>query len=100
MRGERAPHRPRDARPGTADRSSTGRPRAGHRARGVHYDGPIELLNALRTTQAEHSRTLVDHSRTLAEHTGRFDSIDENLGRLTHGMHAIESLLRRLLDER
>lgn len=65
----------------------------------------IELLNALRTTQAEHSRTLADHSRTLvdqsrtlAEHTGRFDSIDEKLGRLTLGMHTIESLLRRLLD--
>lgn len=59
----------------------------------------IELLNALRTTQAEHSRTLVDHSRTLAEHTGRFDSIDEKLGRLALGMHTVESLLRRLLDE-
>lgn len=88
-------------------------------AREAHQQN-IELLNALRMTQAEHgraladhsrtladhsrtlsdhSRILSDHSRTLAEHTGRFDSIDGKLGQLTLGMHAIESLLRRLVDE-
>jgi len=88
-------------------------------ARAAHQQN-IELLNALRMTQAEHGRTLAEHSqtlaehtqtlaehtqtlaehgRTLAEHTGRFDSIDGKLGQLTLGMHTIESLLRRLIED-
>jgi hypothetical protein len=52
----------------------------------------IELLNALRTTQMEHSRVLDEHSR-------RFDTFDAKFGQLTVGMHTVESLLRRLVDE-
>ena len=52
----------------------------------------IELLNALLQTQAE-------HSRILAEHGGRLDAIDGKLGRLTLGMHTIESLLHRPVEE-
>ena len=66
----------------------------------------IELLNALRKTQMEHTQTLAEHGRVLAEHTGRMnsidgrmDSIDGKLGQLTLGMHTIESLLRRLVNE-
>lgn len=52
----------------------------------------IALLNALRETQAEHSRMHAEHSR-------RFDAIDGTLGQLTLGMHTIDGLLRRLIDE-
>ena len=65
----------------------------------------IDLLNALRETQAEHSRVLAEHSRVLAEHGRRLDGIDTNLdavhgklGQLALGMHTIEDLLRRALD--
>jgi len=57
-----------------------------------HGQKNIELLNALRKTQAE-------HSQTLAEHGGRLDSIDGKLGQLALGVHTIESLLRRLVDD-
>lgn len=60
-------------------------------ARDAHQRN-IELLNALRKTQAE-------HGRTLSEHSERLDSIDGKLGQLTVGVHTIESLLRRLIDE-
>lgn len=59
----------------------------------------IELLNALRKTQAEHSRVLAEHSRTLGGHGERLESIDGKLGQLTLGMHTVESLLRRLVEE-
>jgi hypothetical protein len=42
---------------------------------------------------------LAEHSATLAEHTGRLDSIDGKLGILTVGVHSIETMLRRLIDE-
>jgi hypothetical protein len=60
-------------------------------ARDAHRKN-IELLNALRVTQAE-------HSATLADHTSRLDAIDGKLGTLTVGMHTIETLLRRRVDE-
>ncbi|NEE00869.1 hypothetical protein [Phytoactinopolyspora halotolerans] len=67
-------------------------------ARDAHQQN-IELLNALRKTQAEHSRALAEHGRMLAEHSERLDSIDGKLGQLTVGVHTIESLLHRLVDE-
>jgi hypothetical protein len=74
-------------------------------AREAHQKN-IELLNALRVTQAEHSATLAEntailaeHTAILAEHTSRLDAIDGKLGMLTVGVHTIESLLRRLVDE-
>jgi chromosome segregation ATPase len=88
-------------------------------AREAHQKN-IELLNALRKSQAEHSRTLAEHSRiladhsriltehsrTLAEHTTqldsidvRLDSIDGKLGVVTVGVHSIESLLARLVND-
>jgi chromosome segregation ATPase len=59
----------------------------------------IELLNALRATQAEHSRILAEHGGRLDSIDGRLDSIDGKLGQLTLGMHTIESLLRRVVSE-
>jgi hypothetical protein len=70
------------------------------------------LLNAVRTTQAEHSRTLAEHgrtlaehSRTLAEHDRRFDAIDATLaehttvlGKLMVGMHGIQLSLKHVID--
>ncbi len=74
-------------------------------ARDAHQKN-IELLNALRRTQAEHSQTLAGHShtlaghsQTLAEHGQRLEAIDGKLGMLTVGVHTIESLLRRLVNE-
>ena len=64
-----------------------------------HGQKNIELLNALRKTQAEHSQTLGEHGHVLAEHSRRLDSIDGKLGQVTLGVHTIESLLRRLVDE-
>ena len=60
-------------------------------ARQAHQKN-IELLNALRKTQAE-------HSGTLADHTQRLDRIESSLGVLTVGVHSIESLLTRLVSE-
>lgn len=64
------------------------------------------LLTALRETQAEHSRTLAEHSRRFDAVDARFDAVDvrfdaieRTLGGLTVGMHTIESLLRRALDD-
>ncbi|WP_370323792.1 hypothetical protein [Euzebya sp.] len=73
----------------------------------------VELLSALRQTQVEHSAVLADHTAILAEHTAilaehsamhaehtrRFDRIDRTLGELTVGMHAIEGLLTRLVED-
>lgn len=66
----------------------------------------VEQLSALRQTQvehstilAEHSAILVEHSAMHAEHTRRFDRIDSTLGELTVGMHAIERLLTRLVED-
>jgi hypothetical protein len=67
-------------------------------ARDAHRKN-IELLNALRVTQAEHTATLAGHTATLADHTSRLDAIDGKLGQLTVGVHTIESLLRRLVDD-
>jgi hypothetical protein len=60
-------------------------------AREAHQKN-VELLNALRKTQAE-------HGQTLAEHGKRLEAIDGKLGMLTVGVHTIESLLRRLVNE-
>lgn len=59
----------------------------------------IDLLNALRVTQAEHTRMLAEHSRVHTEHSQRFDAIDGKLGQLALGMHTIESLLRQLIEQ-
>jgi uncharacterized coiled-coil protein SlyX len=89
--------------------------REAHTAREAHQRN-IELLNALRATQAEHSRTLAEHGRMLAEHStrldridgrleniesklGRIDAIDGRLGQLALGMHTIESLLREMIEQ-
>jgi len=66
--------------------------REAHTARDAHQRN-IELLNAFRATQAEHSRTLAEHGRMLGEHGDRLDAIDGKLGQLALGMHTIESLL-------
>jgi hypothetical protein len=60
-------------------------------AREAHQKN-IELLNALRVTQAE-------HTQRLDAVEGRLYTIDGKLGQLTVGVHTIESLLRRLVDE-
>lgn len=81
-------------------------------AREAHQKN-IELLNALRKTQAEHTQILAEHTGMHAEHTRRFDAIEATLGQhdqrlddiqgklgtLTLGMHTIETLLRRLTDD-
>ncbi|WP_166348321.1 hypothetical protein [Phytoactinopolyspora limicola] len=87
----------------------------------------VELLGALRETQAEHSATLAEQSATLAEHTAtlaehtatlaehsatlaehtatlaehgrRLDSIDGKLGQVTVGVYTIEGLLRGLVED-
>ncbi|CAN5910194.1 hypothetical protein BH23ACT10_BH23ACT10_24150 [soil metagenome] len=73
----------------------------------------IELLNALRETQAEHSQMHAEHSRRfdvidrrlevidgrLESIDGRMNAIDGTLGRVTLGMHTIEGLLRGLTDD-
>lgn len=80
----------------------------------------VRLLSTVRETQAEHTKMLVQHGKTLEEHgkrldehdrrfdaidaklvqhDRRFDTIDTKLGLLTVGMHSIESLLGRLVDE-
>lgn len=68
-------------------------------ARQAHQKN-IELLNALRKTQAEHSQTLAEHTQMHAEHRERLDDIQGKLGTLTVGMHTIETLLRRLTDDK
>lgn len=75
-------------------------------AREAHQKS-IELLNALRTTQTEHGRRLDEHSRRLDAIEQRLDAIEQRLdsiagtlGQLALGMHTIESLLTRLLDDR
>lgn len=67
-------------------------------AREAHQKN-IELLNALRKTQAEHTQRLDAIEHTLTGHGDRMDAIDGKLGQLTVGLHTIESLLRRLADE-
>jgi hypothetical protein len=67
-------------------------------ARDAHQKN-IELLNALRRNQGEQTQTLADHGRKLDEHDVRLDSIDGKLGQITVGVHAIESMLTRLVDE-
>lgn len=64
------------------------------------------LLNALRVTQAEHSRAHDEHRARFDVMDARFDTVDarldaveRTLGRVTVGMHTIESLLRRALDD-
>ena len=80
----------------------------------------IELLNALRKTQAEHTQRLdrmdhrldriegrqgtMDHRLDRIEGRqgtmdGRLDRIEGSLGVLTVGVHSIESLLNRLVDD-
>jgi hypothetical protein len=60
-------------------------------AREAHQKN-IELLHALRHTQMEHGQRLdtID---------SRLDHVDGKLGKLTVGMHAIEGLLRRLIND-
>lgn len=67
-------------------------------AREAHQKN-IELLNALRKTQAEHTKSFSEHSEILNRHDQRLDSIDGKLGQLTVGVHSIETLLRHLVDE-
>jgi hypothetical protein len=71
-------------------------------AREAHQKN-IELLNALRQTQAEHTQTLAEHTQRLdsiENKLGELDTIKGKLGQLTVGMHTIETLLlRRLADE-
>lgn len=67
-------------------------------AREAHQKN-IELLNALRKTQAEHTQLFSEHSEILNRHDQRLDSMDGKLGQLTVGMHSIEMLLSRLVDE-
>jgi hypothetical protein len=59
----------------------------------------IELLNALRKTQAEQSQTLSEHTVRLDRIEGRLDRIDGSLGVLTAGVHSIESMLTRIVGE-
>jgi chromosome segregation ATPase len=88
-------------------------------AREAHQKN-IELLNALRKTQAEHTHRLdrmderfdrvdgrldridgrldrIDGRQDTMD--GRLDRIEGSLGVLTVGVHSIESLLSRLVDE-
>lgn len=81
-------------------------------AREAHQKN-IELLNALRKTQAEHTRRFdrmderfdrvdgrldrIDGRQDTMD--GRLDRIEGSLGVLTVGVHSIESLLSRLVDE-
>jgi hypothetical protein len=67
-------------------------------AREAHQKN-IELLNALRKTQAEHTHRLdrIDGRQDTMD--GRLDRIEGSLGVLTVGVHSIESLLTRLVDE-
>lgn len=65
----------------------------------------VALLNAMRATQAEHTKTLVRHEARLDTIDGRLGSLEDRmgsiegtLGGLTVGMHAIEGLLQRLVD--
>ena len=88
-------------------------------AREAHQKN-IELLNALRKTQAEHTQRLdrmdgrldriegrqdtMDGRLDRIEGRqdtmdGRLDRIEGSLGVLTVGVHSIESLLTRLVDE-
>ena len=88
-------------------------------AREAHQKN-IELLNALRNTQAEQTQRLdrMDHRLGRIEGRqgtmdgrldriegrqdtmdGRLDRIEGSLGVLTVGVHSIESLLTRLVDE-
>lgn len=60
----------------------------------VAHHKNIELLNALRDTQGEHTRILGEHTRILGEHSAQRDSIRGVLGQVTVGVHAIEMLLR------
>lgn len=73
----------------------------------------IQLLNALRTTQAEHTRILHLHSTKLDEHSRKLDEhgriLDQHtqilnehttiLRKLTVGMHGIERMLKYLIDK-
>ena len=74
-------------------------------AREAHQKN-IELLNALRKTQSEHTQKLdrmderfdrIDGRQDTMD--GRLDRIEGSLGILTVGVHSIESLLTRLVDE-
>ena len=81
-------------------------------AREAHQKN-IELLNAVRKTQTEHTQRLdrlderfdrVDERFDRIEGRqdtmdGRLDRIEGSLGVLTVGVHSIESLLTRLVDE-
>ncbi|HEX6328800.1 MAG TPA: hypothetical protein VFZ72_19690, partial [Jiangellaceae bacterium] len=88
-------------------------------AREAHQKN-IELLNALRKTQAEHTHRLdridgrldrIDGRQDTMDRRldriegrqdtmdGRLDRIEVSLGVLTVGVHSIESLLNRLVDD-
>lgn len=56
----------------------------------------IELLNALRETQAEHTRRLGSIETRVGSIETRVGSIDGTLGQMALGMHAIESILARM----
>jgi ABC-type transporter Mla subunit MlaD len=73
----------------------------------------IRMLNALAETQAEHSARFDRIDQRLDRVDQRLDRVDQrldrvdqrldevggSLGRLTAGMHTIESLLRRVVDD-
>ncbi|HEX6328418.1 MAG TPA: hypothetical protein VFZ72_17765 [Jiangellaceae bacterium] len=67
-------------------------------AREAHQKN-IELLNALRKTQAEHTQRLDRIEGRQDTMDGRLDRIEGSLGVLTVGVHSIESLLTRLVGE-
>ena len=64
-------------------------------AREAHQKN-IELLNALRKTQSEHTQRLDSMDQRFDRIDDRLERIEGSLGVLTVGMHSIESLLARL----
>jgi hypothetical protein len=66
----------------------------------------VELLNALRKTQAEHGRRFdsIDRRMSVVEDRlgtveDRLGTVDGKLGTVAAGMHRIESLLNRLVED-
>lgn len=62
----------------------------------------IELLNALRKTQAEHTQLLAEHGHRLDSIDAKLEDLDGikgSLGVLTAGMHTLQLMLGRLVEE-
>jgi hypothetical protein len=47
---------------------------------------------------AEHTTTLTEHGRILVEHGRRLDNIEGKLGTITLGVHDIQLMLRHLVE--